>query len=268
MQLEKSGNQIKNIQFKKNQIVIQLLSGEEIITYENVFTNFYLYVGKELLDSEIKKIKEENELYSLKKYLLNLINKKLYSQKEIEKKLLFKKVDKQTIDKLISYLKEFNFINDQKLIKILNEEYQLKLYGEKKILFNLQERGLPNNLIASLSFDRENEIKKAKQLINQYLKKEINKSSLKIKNDLYAYLIRNGYSNEIAINLIEDKNYFSKKVDEAILFKTLQKYVIIHKVDLFDSTQKDKLIKRFLNRGFSINLINKGIKEILDGKIS
>ena len=52
-------------------------------------------------------------------------------------------------------------------------------------------------------------------------------------------------------------------VDEKIsLLKSLEKYVIIHQVDLNDAPQKEKLIKKYLSKGFNYNLIKDVLEEI------
>ena len=58
--------------------------------------------------------------------------------------------------------------------------------------------------------------------------------------------------------------YFEKFIDndKEILLKSLEKYVIIHQVDLSDELQKEKVIKRFISKGFSYNLIKVSMEEL------
>ena len=264
MQLEKNGSKITKVSFKKDQVVITFDDDTKLELASDTFTHFYLYEGKTLDKNDIKEIKEIDALSSLKRYALNLISRKMYTEYEIKNKLYQKKCSKKNLEKIISYLKENNFINDQKYLDILLEEYSLKNYGEKKIIHALELKGFDDKLIKSLYFDEDEEFDKAKIKFEEYLQKNKNKSYMRLKSDSYNFLLTNGFRSAIAsktINLID--NYINKEDDDEILLKSLEKYVIMHQVDLEDTTSKEKIIKRFMAKGFSFKDIDKCLKEIL-----
>ena len=264
MQLEKNGKKISKVSFKKEKVIIEFEDQTSLELANDTFTHFYLYEGKILDETEIKKIKEVDAISSSRKYCLNLLSRKMYTEKEIKDKLYSRKCTKKQIENIINYLKDNNFINDQKYLNLLMEEYSFKNYGKNKIIHTLEQKGFEKSLIQTIFFDEDDEEEKAKNIIVEYINKSKNKSFLKLKSDAYNFLMTNGFTSSVAsktLALVE--KLASKEDDFDILLKSLEKYVIIHQVDLEDSTQKEKVIKRFMAKGFSYKDIDKCIKETL-----
>ena len=264
MQQEKCGNVIKEVIFLKNDVSIIFDDGTKIKISNNTFAHFYLYKGKKLEISEIEEIKQENELSKIKNYVLGLFAKKMYSEEEIKGKLKAKKCTKKVIERIITYLKEYHFINDDKYVTFLLEEYEMKNYGKRKIIANLKQKGISDLSISKINFDEEQELLKAKIVIKGYCLSNANKSYRSLKENGYAYLMNKGFESEITQKALKDiDDYVNKEDDRDILLKSLEKYVIIHQVDLLNPDQKNKLIKRYLAKGFDYNDISGCITEVL-----
>ena len=264
MQLEKAGKEISNIEFKKNKVIISFKDETKLELNPETFTHFYLYEGKKLDKDEILKIKEVDDSMVYFSYCLSLLAKKLYSQKEIEEKLKNKKCPYPVIKNLIQKLKDLGYINDQKYLQILFEEYQDKNYGKKKIIQKLKMKGLDETTVGNLYFDEEKEIEKATLSLDKYVNSHANKSFNKLKNDSFAYLLNEGFESSIIAKVmlnLEDYQNYEDDVD--ILLKSLDKYVIMHQVDLNNPLQKEKIIKRYSSKGFAFKDIETCIKEIL-----
>ena len=262
MQLEKNGKLIKDVKFKKKKIAIIFSDETKIEISQNTFAHFYLYKGKEVSEDELIQIEEEDQLSSLKAYTLNILSRTMYSQKEIEDKLIKKGISKKIIEKITKYLKEFNFINDEKYCSLLVEEYTNKNYGKERIIQNLMKKGIDEKILSNISFEEDEEEEKAKKLVKRYCLNNKNKSFQKIKDSCYAFLLNKGFSYSLASKVIKDvEQYVYKEDDIEILKSKFEKYVILHQIDLLDQKQKEKTIRHFINQGFSYEDIKSQIKE-------
>lgn len=103
---------IEKIKILKNKAVIYLEKDNKLELDKDIYPNFYLYVGKELSNKEIKEIKEQNEMSSLNKYALNLRAKHLLSEYQLREKLYLKGASKPVVDKIIKNLKTYDLIDD------------------------------------------------------------------------------------------------------------------------------------------------------------
>ncbi len=264
MQQEKSGNVISKITFLKKSVQIVFESKKSISISEESFSSFYLYVGKELSNQEIEEIENQDRLLKIKRYAVNLISNRMYSKHEIEEKLIIKKYSKSTIDKVIEYLIENHFVDDEKYMKYLIEEYDLKNYGFEKIKYKLSSKGFDVKLMSNLVYDEVREHEKAEYLFKHYCKDNQTKGYKNLKKSGFNYLKSKGFSTSICLDTINKINiYVSKEDDKDILLKIIEKYVIMHCVDLNDEIQKEKVIKRYQAKGFNYRLIVECIEEIL-----
>lgn len=263
MHLEKNGKIITKVKFNKKDVIVYFDDESNIKLSNNTFAHFYLYKGKKVEESELNDILFENEISSTKAYVVRLFSKKQYSKKEVVDKLLKKKCSKKIIEKIIAYLEEFNYLNEKQYLLYLIDEYKEKKYGKNKIIFLLKNKGIEEKLINSIEFDEDEELESAKESLEDYCISKKDKSYIALKSLGYAYLINRGFSSSIASKAIESIHlYIDKDNDKEILLKSLEKYVIIHQVDLSNESQKEKLVKRFMSKGFSYNLIKASMEEL------
>ena len=264
MQQEKNGNVISKITFLKKGVQIAFENQRHISIAEESFSSFYLYVGKKLSDQEIEEIENQDRLLKIKRYAVNLISNKMYSKHEIEEKLILKKYSKSVIDQVVEYLIENHFVDDQKYIKYLIEEYDYKNYGFDKIKYKLSSKGFEAKLLSNLVYDEDREHEKAEYLFKGYCKDNQTKGYKNLKESGFNYLKSNGFSTSICLDTLSKiDQYVCKENDKDILLKNLEKYVIMHRVDLNDEIQKEKIIKRYQAKGFNYRLIVECMEEIL-----
>ena len=132
---------ITKIKILKSKVVIYI-DKRKIELDKEVYPNFYLYEGKEVTSSELKKIKEENDLSAFLKYALNIRSKKLYSEYEMREKLYSRGAKKADVDKIIKKLKTFDLIDDRAFISEHIAYYNSLNYGENKIKEKLLSKGI------------------------------------------------------------------------------------------------------------------------------
>ncbi|KOF57565.1 MULTISPECIES: recombination regulator RecX [Clostridium] len=143
-------------------------------------------------------VKEDNYIYC-KESALKAIERTLKTEKEVIGKLEKKGFDKSAIDRVMIFLREYDFVDDDKYVKCYMKE-KLKVDGKKKIKFNLLKKGINESSInRGFEFYDEdkneyiNSLKKIAEKKYISLKKQ-NLELVKLKKKLYDYLLRKGYS--------------------------------------------------------------------------
>ena len=104
---------ITKIKILKSKVNISLDNGKKLSIDKDVFTNFYLYEGKELSNDEYKKVVDLNNSNKLLQYALKLRSKSLYSEYKMREKLYKKEANKKSVDKVIKILKGYDLIDDK-----------------------------------------------------------------------------------------------------------------------------------------------------------
>lgn len=176
---------------------------EDIIKYS-------IYEGLSLKSLDIlEELKLNCEITKAYDYALYLVGLRNYTRKEIERRLKNKCYSMTTILAVVEKLEHYSLINDKEYVeKYIKDSMYYKKYGHKKILFNLQSKGIDKNLLESISIDEEEMIKNAIELAQKKLKSLQGKKDIKLR--LSRYLQSKGYSYEIidkAIREIYSTNY-------------------------------------------------------------
>lgn len=265
VQSEKDGRYIEKVKFNKSHITIIFSNGESLKVSESTYSHFYLYKEKKLSDDEYQEIVNYENLNKAREYVLNLVSKGSYTEKDIYERLIIKKsLPKEDASKIVSYLKERNLINDNDYIYEYVDLLNLRSYGKNKIIQKCYEEGFNKELIDKLSFDDELEKEKAEVQLRKYIVAK-NKNYQKLKENAYSFLINQGFDFEICsstIKIIDEEYDFSK--EKELLKKELKKYLISHSIDLDDFEQKSKLINSFIRKGYRYEDIKKEIRGVED----
>ncbi|NLZ35282.1 MAG: recombination regulator RecX [Clostridiales bacterium] len=162
---------------------------------------------KEKVDIDrIKKAAKEDDYLKCKSAALKIIDRSYKTEKEIWGKLLKKDFDIETINRIISFLKEYNFLSDIDYAKMYIKD-KSKSQGKNKIKYNLLKKGLNDTLIEQeiSKINSEEEEETAYYLANKkyniLIKRE--KDNYKLSQKLYRFLVTRGYSYEIASKVIK-----------------------------------------------------------------
>ena len=234
---------------KKYKIVLE--DGTEIKTFDDVIINYNLLYHKEIDDVLLNKILKDNAYYEVYNKVLNLISKKIRSEKEINEFLDKYDVDK---NKIITKLKSINLINDKLFTKAyISDKINLSNEGIDKIKNDLLKHNIDLNII-------EEELSKIDaNLIDKKIIKLINKKTknskytgLKLKYKVVNELINLGYDKykiiEIYDNLdIKNDNLIVKEYDK--LYKQLSKKYSGKELEY-------KINAKLYNKGFTSEEIN------------
>lgn len=190
------------------------LDNNEIITlYEDVIVNNNLLLKKEIDLKLLDKIKKDNNDFESYILSLNYISTKMRSIKEIKEYLLKKGFNIDIVNKTVNKLIKNNYLDDIKFTKaFINDHINLSTMGPLKIKKELTKYGINTDII-------ENEISLIDNLIikeklNKLLDKKISvkKGSInEIKIKLINYFVNLGYSKEMILELLLNKDISSDK---------------------------------------------------------
>lgn len=184
---------IFSIIVRKNYVIVKFEQDIENLRLSyNVYTNYYLYSGKEIDDKLYKQMKKDSELDKTIEWAKKYLIKRPRSVFLFKKKLSTKKVSYKDSKQIVRVMKELGLLNDQKYA----DEYVYYLdkhnYGKNYIMNKLYKAGIPYNIISNLIFDITREKEK---LLNVY--REFKKKYNNHEKNVYNYLLSYGFEEEI-----------------------------------------------------------------------
>jgi len=167
-------------------------------------------MGKELSDQEIEKIISEDKTIRGKEYLLRLLSRRIYSRYEITRKLNNKGYPENIIVKLIFWLENNNYIDDELFAEMWAQfRLQNKPIGRYKLNQELRIKGIKQDIIQKVIDKTYKEINEL-TLAQNFIKEKIVSSEIKnIKIDpkkIYNFLLRRGFSCEVAKTIYNELN--------------------------------------------------------------
>ena len=177
---------------------------KEILYKEN------LKVDDNVNIEDLREIVKKDNYIKCKNSALRIVERSYKSERELKDKLLLKGYDKDSIEKTMEFLKEYNFLSDNNYTKMYVKD-KSKVQGKNKIKFDLYRKGIDEEIIQEelSSIDEEDEREVAYNLVlkkyNVISKRESDK--YKLSQKLYRYIVSKGYSYDIA-------SYAIKKVLE------------------------------------------------------
>lgn len=150
---------------------------------------------------DLREIVKKDNYIKCKNSALRIVERSYKSERELKDKLLLKGYDKDSIEKTMAFLKEYNFLSDNNYTKMYVKD-KSKVQGKNKIKFELYRKGISEEIIQEelSSIDEEDEKEVAYNLAlkkyNVISKRESDK--YKLSQKLYRYILSKGYSYDIA----------------------------------------------------------------------
>jgi regulatory protein len=247
-------------QNKKGQMVVSF-GKEKLLLSPNAFTEMPLYVGKELTASQYRSLVLFTKHEVLWNYALSLASKGAYTSHDIREKLRKKTEDEDTIRQLIFTLKQQGLIDDRAFAEEYKEEKEKQLYGQNRIVQDLQfKHGVRGDIVSSLVFSEEEaHAKKAAEAFEKrYARLPL--ASKKQKGSLA--LIRRGFDERIAKEAVEgysQNKVLSGKTLRVLCEKTVKKYQA-----KYNGYQlRTKTFAYLMSKGYSVDEVEKVLEECL-----
>ncbi len=227
----------------------------------DVFSDFYLYEGKEIAIDEWNKIIQLNSLNNDLKKAYSYLSRRDYSIHSFEKRLQKSKISSDNISKIIEIVCQQGLLDDQRYAQEVKEELDYKLYGKDYIISFLHQEGVDEEIIANIVFTDENEKKKI-SLLFPILMRKWEKENFRSKSmHISLELQKRGFNKE-DIQYILEHNLGANENDE------LQKchveknkyYRIYHKKYSGYELNK-RIIASLMRKGFSYDIIKQVMED-------
>jgi regulatory protein len=217
---------------------------------------------------KIKDVAEEDDFISCKNYALNIIDRNLKTEKEMDEKLKKREYSEKIIKRVFIFLKEYNLINDVNYSNLYIRD-KIKKQGKVKIGYDLLRRGITKEIIdeSLQNIDDSAEIEAAEILAKKKYESIIKteREYCKIYSKLKSYMLRVGFRsnvvNEILKKTLKDienteENFTNENHNKDVNNKDLKiiaekRYNIIRKSENDDRKIHRKLWEYLLRRGYS-----------------
>ena len=150
---------------------------------------------------DLREIVKKDNYIKCKNSALRIVERSYKSEKELKDKLLLKGYDKDSIEKTMEFLKEYNFLSDNNYTKMYVKD-KSRVQWKNNIKFELYRKGIDEEIIQEelSNIDEEDEREVAYNLVlkkyNVIAKRESDK--YKLSQKLYRYIVSKGYSYDIA----------------------------------------------------------------------
>ncbi|MCK5768594.1 MAG: regulatory protein RecX [Candidatus Atribacteria bacterium] len=195
-----------NYRLKNNgKAEIHLDNNKNYFIDEETIAKLDIHTGKEISEAVIEEIILNDEINRGKKYTLFILSRKDYSKYNIIQKLHTRDLSENSISKIIEWLEENNFINDESFAYSW-ARYRIsnKPVGKFRLNQELKTKGIGKDIrqkVINEIFTGVSESDLARKLVGEKIsiQKIINPTFTPKK--IYNFLIRRGFSTEIARNI-------------------------------------------------------------------
>lgn len=252
--------EIKNIRKLKNgKYELTLISGDKVITYDEVIIKNNLLYKKDITSKEIDEIEKLNTFYDIYNKAIKHISKKMRSTKEIKEYLEGYDLSGKEEEELINKLKKIGMINDEMYVKAyVSDKIHLSSDGPNKIKNELLKNNIKGEIIdEELSkIDEEELINKVKRIINKKVRTS-KTSSYNTRQKIYLELTNLGYSKELI-----DKCYNDDRDDESFLERDFNKiYKDVSRKETDENKIYLKIKQKLYQKGYKLEQIDRIINE-------
>ncbi|APM40598.1 recombination regulator RecX [Clostridium kluyveri] len=231
--------------------------------------------GKILDVDYLKDIIYKDNYIRCKRSALYIIEKSYKTEKQMYDKLI-KNFDEGIVKECIKFLKEYNFIDDNKFAEMYVKE-KIHSQGRNKIKYSLIEKGIKESIIDEKLYSIDNSLEEkiafdmAKKKYYLIIKSENNIN--KVYNKLGNYMVKNGYDFDLVRyilkkiikehNCSEEKNNIQEDNKDELYNIAKKRYGIIIKSEDDPIKIYKKLGAYLLRRGYLWENIRSVLKELI-----
>jgi len=193
---------INCIPLKRNLYKVKFAEADGIIheqkVHEETILDYQLVIGKELDQETFERLQNSNDYQKAYSYAINVLSRRLYSEKQIRRKLIKREFDETTIDDVIVKLTDIKLLDDF-VFATAYIEHQLEMgkKSRRQIISDLWNRGVAETIINELRdlFNQESEqvliIREIEKSYQRYLRKEL--TDFELRNKVITALCRKGF---------------------------------------------------------------------------
>lgn len=196
---------VEKIEYSNKYNLLKIvINGEAFYLSYDYFNNLELEKDNDLDFATYKNIVAEDDFNRCKNYALKQIS---YSQKtsfDIKKKLSNKDFSRDSIEKTLAFLSEYDLINDEVYVRsFVRDKSNLSSWSKNKILYKLKAKSIPEDLILKYvdKISDEEEYQKALGLAKRKAGDDL---SFENKEKVYRYLASRAFSYDVISRCISE----------------------------------------------------------------
>ncbi len=182
---------------------------ERISITDDLIFKFQLSSGKDLSEEEIVKLKAEADRAFTREKALELLSLREHGSGELRTKLLQKGYDKVIISEVIDYLKQKNYLNDERFAELYSEELiQRKQLGPMKVKEKLFQRGMSSSLIRNIlsGYDHETQVENCRFHFHKKFKSNTSFETREEKAKAIRFLQGKGFGWDVIAEIVNNEH--------------------------------------------------------------
>lgn len=266
-QFEKSGR-IISINYVKNYVKVRyahLQEEQEFVLSLETFIQFPLIVNQFVDANLFEQVTETEKFMKFKKVLFSKLSRKDYSYQAILDYFLENKVyTEEEIKKFLLKLESYHLFNDEEYAKSIVQKGICRLKGIKGIEHDLEEQKVDPAIIERTleHYPVELELENAKKVIEKVKLLYSKSSFFEVKRKIYSKLNSLGYQEPTIHEVLSFLKNEDFSVDQLVRLKNQFQMLKNRLVsENYGKIEKEKIIKKLMNKGFSYSEILLVMKE-------
>ena len=174
---------------------------------EEVALRHKLKTGMEVDEDSLKEMIHDEELQKAKKYVYNLLSRRMYSSKEVHDKLAEQGYTDEVIDQAISTIEGFGYIDDRTFAEewVLSRKHN-KPKGKIGLRRELKGKGIDEETIGEVFdelIDDSEQLEAALELAQKKARSYRNDDKISARRKLQGFLVRRGFSFETVRKVVD-----------------------------------------------------------------
>ncbi len=151
-------------------------------------------VGRELSGRDIENCIMESGYSKAREKAFDILSRRPVTKKELSDRLFERGYDEAIVCEVVEELSELGYLNDEEYARLYLESCRMKLWGNKKIRYEMHQKGICDDIITSVleeSTDEDETDEIVKTIIAKYASYDI--SDVKTRAKITRYLASRGF---------------------------------------------------------------------------
>lgn len=256
---------------KKNRLNIYLDGKYAFSISDDIYVKFRVHKGKQLSEEAIATIIHEDHLHRAYVAAIQYLRYRMRTEAEIRRHLRKKEMKEAVIDRIVSRLYEEKLLDDLEFAEsFVRDRMNRSTKGPLLIEKELKEKGVSESDIKTAleQFTHEKQVEQAKKWLEKEMKKKLNTSYKRKKEQLSAKLLQRGFSKEAAKEALNAVPFEKDESEEFLLLKNHADKLYTKYKNKYDGFELEmKLKERLYMRGFEFDQIESYVRKLLEEEL-
>ncbi len=256
---------------KKNRLNIYLDGEYAFSISDDIYVKFHVHKGKQLSEEAIATIIHEDHLHRAYVAAIQYLRYRMRTEAEIRRHLRKKEMKEAVIDRIVSRLYEEKLLDDLEFAEsFVRDRMNRSTKGPLLIEKELKEKGVSESDIKTAleQFTHEKQVEQAKKWLEKEMKKKLNTSYKRKKEQLSAKLLQRGFSKEAAKEALNAVPFEIDESEEFLLLKNHADKLYTKYKNKYDGFELEmKLKERLYMRGFEFDQIESYVRKLLEEEL-